>query len=67
VLHYPEAAAPKARNGFGFLVPSGEACRLLGILWDSTVFEGRAPAGEVLLRAMLGGARATVEAVLGIA
>lgn len=56
-LRYPEAAAPKAKAGFGFLVPSGEGSRLLGVLWDSTVFEGRAPAGEVLLRAMLGGAR----------
>jgi oxygen-dependent protoporphyrinogen oxidase len=56
-LRYPEAAAPKAKEGFGFLVPSGEGPRLLGVLWDSTVFEGRAPAGEVLLRAMLGGAR----------
>jgi oxygen-dependent protoporphyrinogen oxidase len=56
-LRYPEAAAPKAKAGFGFLVPGGEPCRLLGVLWDSTVFEGRAPRGEVLLRAMLGGAR----------
>jgi oxygen-dependent protoporphyrinogen oxidase len=56
-LLYPEEAAPKAKAGFGFLVPGGEPCRLLGVLWDSTVFEGRAPAGKVLLRAMLGGAR----------
>lgn len=56
-LRYPEAAAPKAKAGFGFLVPSGEKPRVLGVLWDSTVFEGRAPAGEVLVRAMLGGAR----------
>jgi oxygen-dependent protoporphyrinogen oxidase len=57
-LRYPAAAAPKAAAGFGFLVPSGEPCRLLGVLWDSTVFAGRAPEGEVLLRAMAGGARA---------
>jgi oxygen-dependent protoporphyrinogen oxidase len=56
-LRYREEDAPKARAGFGFLVPSGERPRVLGVLWDSTVFEGRAPAGEVLLRAMLGGAR----------
>jgi oxygen-dependent protoporphyrinogen oxidase len=56
-LRYPGAAAPKAKAGFGFLVPGGEPCRLLGVLWDSTVFEGRVPEGEVLLRAMLGGAR----------
>jgi len=56
-LRYAEAAAPKAKAGFGFLVPAGEEAKVLGVLWDSTVFEGRAPAGEVLLRAMLGGAR----------
>ena len=57
-LRYPEAAAPKARNAFGFLVPGGEPCRMLGVLFDSSVFAGRAPSGEVLLRAMVGGARA---------
>ena len=56
-LRFAEADAPKAKAGFGFLVPGGEEAKVLGVLWDSTVFEGRAPAGEVLLRAMLGGAR----------
>ena len=56
-LRYAAADAPKAAHGFGFHVPEGEPARVLGVLWDSTVFEGRAPEGEVLLRAMLGGAR----------
>ncbi len=56
-LRYPESAAPKALNAFGFLVPGGEPCRMLGVLFDSSVFAGRAPSGEVLLRAMVGGAR----------
>ncbi len=56
-LRYAAGDAPKAERGFGFLVPSGEPLRLLGVLWESTVFAGRAPAGEVLLRAMVGGAR----------
>lgn len=56
-LRYREADAPRAKAGFGFLVPGGEPARVLGVLWDSTVFEHRAPEGEVLLRAMLGGAR----------
>jgi oxygen-dependent protoporphyrinogen oxidase len=30
---------------------------MLGVLFDSSVFAGRAPTGEVLLRAMVGGAR----------
>jgi oxygen-dependent protoporphyrinogen oxidase len=49
-----------APNGFGFLVPrdpSGAGPRILGALWDSSVFPGeRAPAGKVLLRVMIGGA-----------
>ena len=57
-LRYPASAAPKAANAFGFLVPSGEPVRVLGVLFESSVFAGRAPSGEVLLRAMAGGARA---------
>jgi oxygen-dependent protoporphyrinogen oxidase len=48
------AAAP---DGFGFLVPRGEGLRILGCLWDSSVFPRRAPAGSVLVRAMIGGAQ----------
>jgi oxygen-dependent protoporphyrinogen oxidase len=43
-------------DGYGFLVPGG-ASELLGCLFESTVFPGRAPEGRVLLRIMLGGAR----------
>ena len=57
-VRYREEDAPKAGQGYGFLVPSGERPRVLGVLWESTLFEGRAPKGEVLLRAMVGGARA---------
>lgn len=45
-----------APNGFGFLVPRGTGPRILGCLWDSSVFPGRAPEGKVLLRVMIGGA-----------
>ncbi len=45
-------------HGFGFLVPRGTGPRILGCLWDSSIFPGRAPAGHVLLRAMIGGAHA---------
>ena len=44
-------------NGFGFLVPSVEERRILGTLWDSSIFPNRAPQGYVLFRTMLGGAR----------
>lgn len=43
-------------DGFGFLIPRGEGPRSLGVLWDSSIYPGRAPHGRVLLRAMLGGA-----------
>ena len=45
-------------NGFGFLVPSRERKKILGTLWDVSIFPNRAPEGYVLLRTMVGGARA---------
>lgn len=42
--------------GFGFLVPRCEGLRMLGCLWDSSIFASRAPKGFVLLRVMIGGA-----------
>lgn len=44
-------------DGLGFLVPAGQGVRLLGCLWSSSIFPGRAPDGRVLLRALVGGAR----------
>lgn len=44
-------------EGFGFLVPGGEKRDVLGTIWASTVFPGHAPAGLVMFRSMLGGAR----------
>jgi len=43
-------------NGFGYLIPKQEKLSTLGTLWDSSIFEGRAPEGKVLLRSMVGGA-----------
>jgi oxygen-dependent protoporphyrinogen oxidase len=43
-------------NGFGYLSPKQERLSTLGTLWDSSIFEGRAPEGKVLLRSMMGGA-----------
>jgi oxygen-dependent protoporphyrinogen oxidase len=42
-------------NGFGMLVPSREERQMLGVLWTSSIFSGRAPEGQVLLRCMAGG------------
>ncbi|MCA9670263.1 MAG: protoporphyrinogen oxidase [Myxococcales bacterium] len=44
-------------DGFGFLSPRHAGLRLLGSLFSSTIFNGRAPAGHALLRVMYGGAR----------
>jgi len=43
-------------NGFGYLIPKQEKLSTLGTLWDSSIFENRAPEGKVLLRSMMGGA-----------
>jgi oxygen-dependent protoporphyrinogen oxidase len=43
-------------DGFGLLVPGKEKRDLLGALWTSSIFSGRAPEGKVLLRCMAGGA-----------
>jgi oxygen-dependent protoporphyrinogen oxidase len=55
-LGYAESRLPRPLDGFGFLAPRGEGVRLLGVLWDSSVYPGRAPAGKALMRVMLGGA-----------
>ena len=41
-------------DGFGMLTPSTERRPLLGVLWDSSIWQHRAPTGTVLLRAMAG-------------
>ncbi|MEN3028752.1 MAG: protoporphyrinogen oxidase [Aquificaceae bacterium] len=42
--------------GFGFLIPRVEGKKLLGVLFSSQLFEGRAPEGKELLTLYLGGA-----------
>lgn len=42
-------------DGFGFLVPRREGLRVLGCLFPSEIFPGRAPAGHVALAAFGGG------------
>jgi oxygen-dependent protoporphyrinogen oxidase len=46
-------------DAFGFLIPSREKRKILGTLYDSSIFPNRAPEGYVLLRSMVGGARAS--------
>lgn len=44
-------------DGHGLLAPFSEQRALLGTLFVSSLFSGRAPAGHVLLTSMVGGAR----------
>lgn len=56
-LAFKRSDVPHSMNGFGFLVPGKEKRRLLGCLWSSSLFSGRAPNGEVALTAFVGGSR----------
>jgi protoporphyrinogen/coproporphyrinogen III oxidase len=55
-LGFGPAAAVKIPVGFGLLIARGEGFRMLGTLWETHLYEGRGPAGHVLVRAMFGGA-----------
>ena len=44
-------------DGFGMLTPAVEKRRILGTLFSSTLFPGRAPAGHVALTTFVGGSR----------
>ena len=46
-----------ALDGFGMLIPSREPFDLLGVLFSSTLFPGRAPEDHVLLTCFIGGRR----------
>jgi oxygen-dependent protoporphyrinogen oxidase len=44
-------------DGFGFLAPEVERRRVLGVIFSSSLFPDRAPAGHVMLTAFVGGTR----------
>jgi oxygen-dependent protoporphyrinogen oxidase len=44
-------------DGFGYLIPAVERRKILGTIWSSVLFEGRAPDGYAAFTTFLGGAR----------
>lgn len=56
-LGYRRADIAHALDGFGVLIPSAERRNTLGVLFSSTLFDGRAPNDHVLLTCFLGGVR----------
>ncbi|MCE9637375.1 MAG: protoporphyrinogen oxidase [Planctomycetes bacterium] len=51
----PRAGLGNAPAGFGFLVPRDEGLRILGCIFSSHLFPGRAPAGHELFTVFVGG------------
>jgi oxygen-dependent protoporphyrinogen oxidase len=56
-LAYRVGEVPRTLDGYGYLVPRAEGRATMGVVWESSLFAGRAPEGHVLLRALLGGPR----------
>jgi oxygen-dependent protoporphyrinogen oxidase len=55
-LGYRRSDVAHPLAGFGFLVPRSAGLRGLGTVWNSSLFPGRAPDGQVLLTSFVGGA-----------
>ncbi|MGH9704713.1 MAG: protoporphyrinogen oxidase [Candidatus Acidiferrales bacterium] len=55
-LGYRREHIGRPLEGFGFLVPQSENLRILGTVWNSSLFPGRVPQGSVLLTSFVGGA-----------
>ncbi|HET8675527.1 MAG TPA: protoporphyrinogen oxidase [Blastocatellia bacterium] len=56
-LAYEKSAIRTPLDGFGFLVAPAEGLNILGCVWNSSLFDGRAPQGTALLTVFVGGAR----------
>jgi oxygen-dependent protoporphyrinogen oxidase len=55
-LGYRKSEVGHSLDGFGFLVPRSAGLRVLGTVWNSSLFTGRAPDGHALLTSFVGGA-----------
>jgi oxygen-dependent protoporphyrinogen oxidase len=58
VLGFRREEVKHPLDGFGVLVPEAERMNILGTIFSSSLFPGRAPEGHVTLTSYLGGARA---------
>jgi len=54
-LGYRRTAITNCLDGFGFLAPRSSRLRILGCVWNSSLFPGRASEGTVLLTSFVGG------------
>lgn len=52
---WKRSEVPHALDAYGFVVPHRERRRVMACTWSSQKWQGRAPAGFVLLRAFFGG------------
>jgi oxygen-dependent protoporphyrinogen oxidase len=55
-LGYRKSVVEHSMDGFGFLVPRSEGMRVLGTVWNSSLFPARAPEDCLLLTSFIGGA-----------
>ncbi len=56
-LGYREEQCGRALDGFGYLIPAVEKRTILGTIWSSALFPGRAPEGHCALTTFVGGSR----------
>jgi oxygen-dependent protoporphyrinogen oxidase len=54
-LGYRQSDIGHSLGGFGFLVPRSAGLRVLGTVWNSSLFPDRAPSGHALLTSFVGG------------
>jgi oxygen-dependent protoporphyrinogen oxidase len=55
-LGYRKKDIANSLEGFGFLVPRSSGLNVLGTVWNSSLFFGRAPEDEALVTSFVGGA-----------
>jgi oxygen-dependent protoporphyrinogen oxidase len=65
-LGYRREDVAHSLTGFGFLAPRSSGLRVLGCVWNSSLFPDRAPAGHVLLTSFIGGATDPTAALLSV-